>query len=166
MRRTEMIRKDKKSGFALLAAVLVTFVLMAAGILVFTLTTRDHRISSKLLSGRQALSTAESGVHNLMTTFDPAQPSASLTTDREVTGEMGRYTFTISQPVDSSGHTKPIASGYGPDVRPIPGDEVNQSGQAFFIVRYSFDVTGSDAVTGSSVQLNVGVGYGPVQINQ
>jgi hypothetical protein len=161
-----MIGKEKRSGFALVAAVLVTFVLMAAGILVFTLTTRDHRVSIKVLSGRQALSSAESGVHNLMTTFDPARPSASLANDQQISGEIARYTFTISQPVDSGGHTKPITSGYGPDLRPIPGDEVNQSGQAFFSVRYSFDVTGNDTVSGSSVQLNIGVGYGPVQINQ
>ncbi len=151
-----------RNGFALLAALLVTLVLMALGVLVFTMTTGDYRVSVKIHSEKQALFAAESGVHNLMTTFSPAQPANSLQADQAVAGNT-QYTYMISKTFDEKSRTeRDLTSGFGPDMRALPGDEAN----LFFTVRYSFDVTGRDKVTGNSVQLNVGMGYGPVAINQ
>ncbi len=147
-------RRQGEEGFALIAALLVFWVLTALGMLVFSVTTQDVRVSSRTVGERKAFTAAESGIHVLTQNFNPANPDSSA-----VSGVA----------VDSSGdpHTKysiaAAPTGWnptsGPGGVPIPGYEPNWGRR-----RYLAQVTGTSTSYNSSVQINTGIGFGPVDI--
>ena len=49
-------------GFALIASLLTVFMLTAMGLLVFTVTTQDARMSSRSVGEKKAFSAAETGL--------------------------------------------------------------------------------------------------------
>ena len=69
-----------EKGFALIASLLALWILAALGILVFTVTTQDVRISSKTVGEKKAFLAAESGVSWLTQNFNPAnlRPQQSI----------------------------------------------------------------------------------------
>src|SRR5512142_157399 len=98
--------KEERSnrGFALIASLMALWILMALGVLVFTVTTQDVRISSRSVGEKKAFSAAESGVGWLTENFNPADLSANRVTGPKVIDENNRSlidtasTFTIAAP--------------------------------------------------------------------
>ena len=73
-----MVRGRKvEEGFALIAALLAIWILTALGMLVFSVTTQDVRVSSRTLGERKAFTGAQSGIHWLTQNFDPVNPGNS-----------------------------------------------------------------------------------------
>ena len=62
---------QKESGFALIAALLAIWILTAFGLLVFTVTTQDVRISSRVVGEKKAFYATEAGIHSLTQVFNP-----------------------------------------------------------------------------------------------
>jgi len=145
-----------EEGFALIAALMIFWVLTALGMLVFSVTTQDVRVSSRTIGERKAFLAAESGIHALTPNFNPAYPDSSAFSNVKVdTTSNGdpNTTYTIAPP---PGGWNPTS---GPGGVPIPGYEPNWGRQRFLA-----QVTGKNTAYNSSVQINVGIGYGPVDI--
>jgi Tfp pilus assembly protein PilX len=149
-------RVGGRSGFALVTAILAVLILMALGFLALSVSTDDIKISTRVVGEKKALSAAETGIHRLMQNFDPANMAASQVSSVQVdtaADPASRYT------IGSVG--RPSA---GPDALPLTGYSIG-GGQQWGQRRYMGSVTGTNTNYSSSVQIDVGMGYGPIEIS-
>ncbi len=143
-----------RSGFALIAALLVIWILSAVGLLVFTVTTRDVRISSRTVGEKKAFYATEAGIHRLTQLFDPLNLSNAEKSDTvDIRDSSSQYTI-----------GKAAIPTTGPAVIPIAGYSVG-GGEQWGTPRFVATVTGTNTKYGSTVQVDVGVGLGPVEIS-
>jgi hypothetical protein len=156
-----MVRGRKgEEGFALIAALLAIWILTALGMLVFSVTTQDVRVSSRTVGERKAFSAAESGIHWLTLNFDPANPSNAVQSGVVVDGTSEgdpRTQYGIG-PAYVDGTWIPKT---GPVAVPIVGFSIG-GGETWGRQRFLARVTGTNTGYNSTVQVDVGVGYGPV----
>ncbi len=151
-----MIRIDSERGFALIAAILALMVLTAVGLLAFTLSTQDIRISGRLIGEKKAFSGVEAGIHRFTQTFDPATLSASVVNNIQVDPANDPTTlYSIGLPA------RPTS---GPGTLPLPGYAIG-GGQQWGQERFNNQVTGRNTNYNSLVQVNIGAGFGPVEIS-
>ena len=75
---------DSEKGFAIVAALLAMMVLTAVGLLAFTLSTQDTRISSRLIGEKKAFSATEAGIHRFTQNFDPAFLAGSVVSNMQI----------------------------------------------------------------------------------
>jgi hypothetical protein len=146
-----------RRGFALVTAILAIMILMALGYLALTVSTGDLRISSRVVGEKKALSASETGIHRLMQGFNPADLSNLEVegVERQVESaadQASRYTI--------SNMGRPAA---GPDMLPLAGYAIG-GGQQWGQRRYTGRVTGRNTTYDSSVQIDVGMGFGPIEI--
>ncbi|MFZ5998807.1 MAG: hypothetical protein ACOYW7_15160 [Nitrospirota bacterium] len=151
-----------REGFAMIAALLAILILTAVGVLVFTVTTRDIRISARVTGEKKAFSATEAGVHLLIQqtnilqgniagyTVSPAQPVNTLN-DTDT-----RYSITNANPPSGV----PAAAAY-------PGYSLSSAGgsQSWGMTIFNKRVTGINTRYNSNVDVDVGIGYGPVEIS-
>ena len=146
-----------KSGFALIAALMAIWILTAVGILVFTISTQDIRISSRVIGEKKAFSAAEAGIHRFMQSFDPALPLSTLVVSNvqvdSTNDPDSRYTVGT-----------PFRPTSGPASVPLVGYAIG-GGQQWGQERFTAAVEGTNTRYNSLVQVNVGAGYGPVEIS-
>jgi hypothetical protein len=143
------------AGFALVASILALFVLTAVGILAFTMTTQDARISMRTVGEIKALSAAEAGVHALAQKYDPGNPAALPTGPQQVdpnNDPASRYTITT-----------PTSPTRGPAALPYPGYSIGGA-EVWGQTRHLASVTGENTRYQSNIQVQAGIGYGPVDI--
>jgi len=148
-------KAHSENGFALIAALMGILILTAMGILVFTISTQDIRISSRLIGEKKAFSATEVGIHQFMLSFDPANLDASAVSNVPVdltNDPDSRYT--VGTPF------RPTA---GPAALPLTGYAIG-GGQQWGQDRFNASVSGTNTRYHSLVQVNIGVGYGPVEI--
>ena len=142
-------------GFVLVAAVLACMVLLAVGILALTMSSQDIRISSRVVGEKKSFSACESGMHKLITGFDPADLAGSATIDFPVdTNNDPASVYTIGTPFHPT---------TGPGMLPLPGYSIG-GGQVWGQTRYDALITGKNTNYGSETKVDVGLGYGPVEI--
>jgi hypothetical protein len=147
----------RESGFALIAALLAVSILTAVGVLVFTVTTQDVRISSRMVGEKKAFFAAETGIHRLTQGFDPLDLGRSVVNGVQVdTSAEGdpRTRYTIATPVVPT---------QGPAAIPMTGYAVG-GGQQWGATRFLARVTGTNTGYQTSMPVEVGVGYGPMEI--
>jgi Tfp pilus assembly protein PilX len=145
-----------EKGIALVAALLAIMILTAVGILVFIVSTRDIRISSRLIGEKKAFSAAEAGIHSLMHSFDPANLAASAVSDVQVDpGNDPNSRYTIGTP------SRPTS---GPSSVPLAGYAIG-GGQQWGQARYNVGVNGTNTSYNSLVRVEIGAGYGPIEIS-
>ncbi|HOG17836.1 MAG: hypothetical protein A4E73_03710 [Syntrophaceae bacterium PtaU1.Bin231] len=147
--------RDEK-GFALVTAILAIMILMALGIMAVTMTTGDLKISTRVVGEKKAMSAAETGIHRLMQNFDPANMAGAEVTNVQVdsaTDPASRYTISsVGRPAT------------GPEMLPLSGYSIG-GGQQWGQRRYVATVTGVNTNYNSSVQIDTGMGYGPIEIS-
>jgi len=129
-----------KEGFAMIAALLAILILTAVGVLVFTVTTRDIRVSARVTGEKKAFAAAEAGIHQLIQNFAVGGSASNVQVD-PATDPDTRYSYTIG--ASSSGCTPPPA---GFDIEKWSED------------MYAASVTGTNTRYGSTVQVDVGIG--------
>ncbi len=154
----QLSKKRKESankGFALLAALLATMLIMALGALALMLSGRDILISNRIAIEKRTISAAETGVHQLMSGFDPSNLAAASVSNAQADPANANYTYSISTP------SRPTT---GPEMVPLSGYSIG-GGQSWGQTRYVTTVTGQDSATGNSVQIDIGMGYGPVEFS-
>jgi len=143
-------------GFALVTAILAVLILMALGFLAISVSTDDIKISRRVVGEKKALSAAETGIHRLMQNFDPANMGGSQVSDVQVDASAdpaSRYTISsVGRP------------NSGPEMLPLKGYSIG-GGQQWGQRRYVGSVTGTNSNYNSSVQIDVGMGYGPIEIS-
>jgi len=149
-----------EEGFALIAALLAIWILTALGMLVFSVTTQDVRVSSRTLGERKAFTAAQSGIHWLTQNFDPANPGNSVRSNVVVSSSDARTQYGIG-PLNSDGTWVPKA---GPAVVPYAGYAM-AGGETWGRKRFLARVSGTSTGYNSTVQMDVGVGYGPVDVS-
>jgi hypothetical protein len=151
----------KEPGFALIAALLSIWILTAMGLLVFTVTTQDVRISSRMVGEKKAFFATEAGVHRLVEWFNPLKPDTPLnpgTTkyneDVVVDSKDAASKFQISPPAPPK---------KGPAAIPLAGYS-SGGGQQWGTTRFVSVVTGQNTKYQSTVKVDAGIGFGPVEI--
>jgi Tfp pilus assembly protein PilX len=155
-----MVHERKgEEGFALIAALMVFWILTALGMLVFSVTTQDVRASSRTVGERKAFSAAESGVHLLTQNFDPAHPSSSATPTGGAVLDANSADLNTRYSIGT-----PSVPTAGPAAVPIAGYSFG-GGESWGRQRYLSQVTGTNEPYNSTVQINVGIGFGPVDIS-
>jgi len=146
----------RERGFALIASLMAVSMLMALGILVFTVTTQDVRISSRTVGERKAFSAAESGISILIQNFNTGNLGASAVSatvvDASAVDPDSKYA--ISTPTaPTNGPAALPSTGFGMGTGETWGQTVNIG-----------KVTGTNSRYNSNVSIQVGIGYGPVDI--
>jgi Tfp pilus assembly protein PilX len=147
----------RESGFALIAALLALWILTAVGVLVFTVTTQDVRISSRMVGEKKAFFSTEAGVHSLTRGFDPLNLSDTSKYNRDF------YVNTGLDPYSRYRIGPPAVPTSGPSAVPLIGYSTGGQ-QQWGSTRFVTTVTGTNAKYNSTVQVDVGVGFGPVEI--
>lgn len=156
------LRNEK--GFALLAAIIASLILLAVGMLVINMATGDLITTKMTVGNKKALAAAESGIHQLIRNFNSDTPTwtaaNNYTTDCATNPTNPSYIwqsnpggtdpnsrFAICAPVESP---KPC-----PDVS---GTEIKD----WTYHCYDISVVGENTNYGSRAQIDIGVTYGPV----
>ncbi|HTZ41028.1 MAG TPA: hypothetical protein VMB77_12770 [Syntrophales bacterium] len=150
-----MKRRTKERGFALVAALLANLILLAVGIIAINLSTGDIRISMKSVGDKKAVNAAESGLHWLTVNFDATTPAALIGSDNQVdpaTDPNSRYV--INNITDAT---------TGPAQVPLPGFSIGGS-QMWGLARYDARITGTNTAYNTTLSIDVGLGYGPVEM--
>ncbi|MGO9951193.1 MAG: hypothetical protein ACLPN1_03150 [Dissulfurispiraceae bacterium] len=154
---------NDEQGFVFIVSLLAMLILISLSVLMFALTTRDVRVTIKLMGEKTAFSAAENGIQALMQSFDPLQGvndqdavcpglPGYLQVSTGVSGltTASCYNYTSPAPLASGSSTIPMA-GYS-----ITGSQ--QFGRA----PYFSELTGANTNYMSQVVMDVGIGYGPV----
>ena len=149
------IKSQKEKGFALIAALMAIWILTAVGILVFALSTQDIRISGRLVGEKKAFAAVETGIHRLTQTLDPANLGGAAVSNAYVDQTNDDQSlYSIGAPA------RPTS---GPSTVPLAGYAIG-GGQQWGQERFNARVTGTNTRYNSMVQVDVGVGYGPIEI--
>jgi hypothetical protein len=160
-RRTMVRGRKVEGGFALIVALLAIWILTALGMLVFSVTTQDVRVCGRTVGERKAFPAAESGIHWLTYNFDPQHPENAIRSGVLVNSTGDPNTQYGIGPVYSDGTWVPKT---GPLGLPIAGYQIG-GGNTWGRLKYMARVTGENTAYNSTVQVDVGVGYGPVDIS-
>jgi hypothetical protein len=142
-------------GFALVSALLVILILNALGLLVFSLSTQDIRISSRMVGEKKAFSSAEAGIHWVTQNFDPDN-LAAIPPDN----------FAVDPSIDPDSYFAVLSVGrpaQGPEILPLPGYSIG-GGQQWGQNRYRTSVAGANSRYQSRVQMDASLGFGPVEL--
>ena len=146
---------DQQRGFVLVAALLANLILLAVGIIALILSTQDIRVSMKVVGDKKALSAAESGIHVLMTTFNPENLASVAVSNVQTNATVDpdtRYTIGTPSPPTT-----------GPAMIPMAGYSIG-GGQVWGQTLYDVAVTGVNTARQTGMTVNVGVGYGPIEM--
>jgi len=159
-----LLKKSKMHddrGFAFIAALLAMLIMVSLGVLIFTLTTRDVRVTVKLMGEKKAFSGAEHGIHWLLQQYVPgtvlANPAVACPGNAgyfQVSSAADPTTcFSFAQPVQptSGGSSMIPLSGYS-----------NTGASTFGLAPAASGVTGFNTAYMSKLSIDVGLGYGPV----
>ena len=147
-----------KTGFALVAALMAIWILTAVGILVFTVSTQDLRVSTRLVGEKKAFAALETGVHVLVRDFNYVDLPASRQENQlaDTGGDPdSRYTIGIPWiPTPEQGPATIYYIGFS-----------SAGAESWGRARYLADVTGFNTRYNSLMQVNAGIGYGPIPIS-
>lgn len=145
----------RKTGFALVAALMAIWILTAIGILVFTVSTQDLRVSTRLVGEKKAFAALETGIHMLTRDFkyDNLAASNKVKQLADAGGDPNSL-YTINS-------TRIPTVTEGPAAILYPGFSAAGS-ETWGRARYLADVTGFNTRYNSNIQVNVGIGYGPI----
>jgi hypothetical protein len=153
----QRVRIASSNGFALITALLAILVLTAVGTMAFVVTTQDVRISSRSVGEKKAFFAAEGGIHWLLGNFDPSNLANILANNVNVKVDPTndpQSVYTINN------ITLPTQE---PETLPLPGFStggIQEWGQQRYVAR----VTGTNTRYSSNVQIDLSLGYGPVEI--
>jgi len=125
------------------------------GLLVFTVTTQDVRISSRMVGEKRAFFATEAGVHRLVEWFNPMNlndPRYNTPTPVDPATPASQFLIAIPE-VPAKGPAAISLAGYS-----------SGGGQQWGSTRFVSRVTGRNTDYQTTVQVDAGVGFGPVEI--
>ncbi len=157
-----------KKGFALVAALMAIWILTAVGVLVFTVSTQDIRISGRLICEKKAFSAAETGLQWLTANFLYDNPSASAASLQKLDTSFGSPVDPNDRYTIGPGSIGPVSPDnpqwfptLGPAIVPYVGNDIGDWGRTVNTARATGVNTVCQSAT-SGVSIDVGVGYGPI----
>src|SRR5208283_3696992 len=137
----------KDDGFVLIAALFALLILTVLGVIAFTVSTRDIRISTRMTGEQKAFTAAETGLHNFLVQTNEGNFNAAGTISADALDSATSYSWPA--PTQVSAASLPLV-GYS-----LGG------GQQWSQALYQDTITGTNTRYNSSVSINVEVGYGP-----
>jgi hypothetical protein len=153
-----------EKGFALVAAIIASLILLAVGILVINMSTGDLRSSALTVGDKKALAATESGIHRLVQDFSP--DSTTWTTANNYTTNCAASSPTyIWRSIASGTDANTQFAICAPTLSSQP--PVNLPGYAlgeWAMMRYDGRVAGKNTSYSTSTTVDIGIGYGPVSI--
>lgn len=155
-----------EKGFALVAAIIASLILLAIGMLVMNLSTKDLVSSSASVGNYKALAAVESGTHRLVQDFSPDSTTWTVGNSfvQNCSSTSPTYIWrTIASGVDGNTQfsvCRPTKSDLAPV--PIPGYALGSGGWG--IARFDTRIVGKSDSYNSEVSVDMGIGYGPVPI--
>lgn len=173
MATTKKTTLSNEKGFALLAAIIASMILLAVAMLIINMSVGDLISSSMTVGNKKGLAAAESGVNKVLQSFDPSNPTndalaqaGSYTTDCVTNPTNPTYQW-LSIPGGADANTQfavctPVMR-YLPFLNP-PGYSIGSDTEMGY-VRYDVSVVGKNTSYGSTAQVDFGIGFGPVPIN-
>jgi hypothetical protein len=154
MRLTNKKIPSSAKGFALVTALMACVILFALAMLIIQLSTGDLQVSSRSLGEKKAAIAAEAGIQQVLTSFDPGNPTSATNVPVDTVNAPGSvYSFTTPAPPTS-----------GPAFSPMKGYSIG-GGQQWGQRRYVGSVTGQNTDFNSQITIDVGMGYGPIEIS-
>ena len=166
-RKTKMICTNEK-GFALLAALIASLVLLAVGVLAINLSSSDQRASAVTVGDKKALAGMESGVHRLVQDFVPvpADWTAANNYTQNCTSTIPSYIWrAIASGIDANTRfavCKPVES----NMHPLTPWGYDLTSGGYGIKRYDTTVVGQNTSYNSLTKVDIGIGFGPVPMHQ
>ena len=139
-----------------MTALMACAILFALAMLILQLSIGDLQVSSKNVGDKKAAIAAEAGIHQMMKDFEPATMLAD---------KVG-ITYQVNAAVDPKSRYTISSVGLptsGPAALPLKGYSIG-GGQQWGQRRYVGSVTGVNESYKSSVTIDVGIGYGPIEI--
>jgi len=169
MRLRNKKKRTGERGFALVTALIACLILFALAMLIIHLSTGDLRVSSKSVGDKKAMSATETGIHRMMQTFDPQNlaNTAIISTTPNAINISGVYYLQVDATNDpNSVYTiaAPTLPASGPAFLPMTGYSIG-GGQSWGQRRYQVAVGGRNSTYGTKVDIQTGIGYGPIEIS-
>ena len=163
MHLVNKLKLRDESGFAFIAALLAMLIMVSLGVLIFTLTTRDVRVTIKLMGEKKAFSAAEHGIHWLMQQYVPGAALANPVT--ACGGKAGFFQVSTDAYADSGtcfSFSQPVqpTSGGGSMI-PLEGYS-NTGSSSFGLTPSDSEVTGVNTRYMSQLSIAAELGYGPI----
>jgi hypothetical protein len=135
-------------------ALMACAILFALAMLILNLSTGDLQVSARNVGEKKASIAAETGVQRVLAGFDIENPPSATNVPVDAANDAASvYSFAAPTPPTS-----------GPGFAPLTGYSIG-GGQAWGQVRFGTTITGRNTAYGTSGQVNVGIGYGPVDIS-
>ena len=153
-----------EKGFALVAAIIASLILLAVGILVINMSTGDLRSSAITVGDKKALAATESGIHRLVQDFSPDSTTwtAANNYTTNCTASSPTYIWrSIASGTDANTQfaiCAPTLSSQPPVS--LPGYALGE----WAMMRYDGRVAGKNTSYNTSTTVDIGIGYGPVSI--
>ena len=151
-----------EKGFALLAAIIASLILLAVGMLVINMSTGDLRTSSVIVGDKKALAATESGIHRLIQDFNP-DPATWIEANNYIsTANCTATTYNIWRTISTVDTNTQFAvctptMSNRPPVS-VPGYSLDEWG----MMRYDGTVIGKNTYYNSLIKVDIGIGYGPI----
>jgi Tfp pilus assembly protein PilX len=153
-----------EKGFALVAAIIASLILLAVGILVINMSTGDLRSSAITVGDKKALAAAESGIHRLVQDFSPDSGTWTAANNYTTNCTASSPTY-IWRSIASGTDANTQFAICAPTLSSQP--PVNLPGYAlgeWAMMRYDGRVAGKNTSYNTSTTVDIGIGYGPVSI--
>ncbi len=146
--QTALRLKNSEAGFALIAAIMASLILLALGLLVYSLSTQDIRVSGKIVGDKRALSAAEEGIHSIPLTFDyNTATTTAVPVNQNRADGMSNYSI--------------IYPARLPTLQPesVPDPTGGYDAKKWALKRYNLDVIGSNTAYNTQARIRVEIGY-------
>lgn len=153
-----------EKGFALVAAIIASLILLAVGILVINMSTGDLRSSAITVGDKKALAATESGIHRLVQDFSPDSTTWTAANNYTTNCTASSPTY-IWRSIASGTDANTQFAVCAPTLSSQP--PVNLPGYAlgeWAMMRYDGRVAGKNTSYNTSTTVDIGIGYGPVSI--
>ncbi len=150
--KTKKHYSEAEKGLAIIAAIFMLLILTALGAIAISVSTGDIQSSVALVGEKVALNATEKGVSRLVENFNPYNLDAS---------EHQTYAADLNNDTHSRyqiGKPEKLEEGEGPECIQLAGHQ-----QGMGMALYDADVRGINTKYNSSLDVRVGLGYGPVQ---
>ena len=157
----EVIKRD--DGFALVAGLLTLLILLTLAMLVYTISTKDIRVAVRATGEQKAMAGVETGIHMLLqqSNLTIGQITSYEATDVPVSGGADSDTkFSIGNPTMTALSSIPRSLCF-------PGYQcgATANSRAFKQTNTPKGITGKNTRYNSEVTVDVGVGFGPVEVS-
>ncbi len=157
---------NNEKGFALLAAIIASMIILAVGLLALNYSVGDLGASRLSIGDRKALAATESGIHTLAQEFidDPTTWTSTSQYTQDCTSVVPNYIWrSIASGVDANTEFAIcVPTRLNAALIQVPGYALDEAA----LMRYTATVVGRNSTYKTKRIVMIGIGYGPVMTKQ